>query len=208
MNSIAFATLSPSALVRLGEPQSVRGKVIRWVVQNGDFIQRVDVSDSVNPSTEGEMFPPDLVSICRHMLEAFQGGAFASDDNADALDALDSFDTRWRQQPEFWRSHVEALDGPGPGGAPHIYRVGGPLGQTVQFQCGGRSEPGSVAGVFLDDLLAIVQHHISLCEHATGDRFSVLDRRGLRRSIYRARSAIARRLANRVERGVLGTMKS
>lgn len=124
------------------------------------------------------------------------------------------------QNSEVWRSvenlvsgnkglnRIYYLDSKGPGGGCHEYsienkRTGEVLG-TVSFQCGGRNEAMSVAGVRDEDLLEIVRHRMRAFKNAptagAWTEYVLLH-------VEFALELLEARRADREERGVLGTQK-
>jgi hypothetical protein len=103
-------------------------------------------------------------------------------------------------------SNVAALDerDPAAGGASHTYGVqyGGPKDVCrIQFQHGARAVEGSTAGVFDDDLLAIVQDRV---EAFQAGPFACPENAIALASIVAAREALGVRVARRIKAGVLG----
>ena len=94
----------------------------------------------------------------------------------------------------------------GAGNARHYYEVernGETLAQ-IQFQHGARNEEGSTPGVLETDLLEIVRHRIQCFqdgEYRTRENACALTH------IEEALMWLNKRVADRKERGVLGTMK-
>jgi len=107
-------------------------------------------------------------------------------------------------------TNVAAIDDrdPNAGGACHKYGIqfGGPADVlVVQFQHGARGVEGSKAGVFDDDLLAIVQHRLECFQagpFASPHNAVTLDH------VREARRALGLRVADRISRGVLGANKT
>ncbi len=93
----------------------------------------------------------------------------------------------------------------GAGNGRHYYEVernGEPLAQ-IQFQHGARNEEGSTAGVLETDLLEIVRHRLQCFqdgEYRTRENACALTH------IEEALMWLNKRVADRKERGVLGTM--
>lgn len=103
-------------------------------------------------------------------------------------------------------TNVAALDerDPKAGNASHTYGIqtGGPADITkIQFQHGARGEEGSTAGVFDDDLLAIVQDRM---EGFQSGPFACDENQGCLDAIKAARAALGIRVARRMAKGVLG----
>lgn len=103
-------------------------------------------------------------------------------------------------------SNVAALDerDPNAGNASHEYGIqyGGPKDVThIQFQHGPRGVANSVAGIFDDDLLAIIQDRMEGFQsgpYACEENQQALDH------IKAARAALGLRVARRIQQGVLG----
>lgn len=111
--------------------------------------------------------------------------------------------------PNLAPTNVAAIDDrdPNAGGACHVYGVqfGGPSDVLkVVFQHGARGEPGSVAGIFDDDLLAIVEHRL-VCFQA--GPFASPHNEASLASVRAARAHLGARVADRIKRGVLGANK-
>jgi len=103
-------------------------------------------------------------------------------------------------------TNVAALDerDPKAGNAIHTYGIqtGGPAEVTkIQFQHGARGVEGSTAGVFDDDLLAIVQDRMEGFQ--SGD-FACAENADALHHIQMAREALGIRVARRMAKGVLG----
>lgn len=103
-------------------------------------------------------------------------------------------------------TNVAALDerDPNAGNASHTYGIqyGGPKDVAkVQFQHGARGLPDSTAGVFDDDLLAIVQDRMEGFQ--TGP-FACPENQACLDAIKAAREALGVRVARRIAQGVLG----
>lgn len=101
---------------------------------------------------------------------------------------------------------VAALDekDPSAGGARHLYGIqyGGPQDACrIQFQHGPRGVDGSTAGVFDDDLLAIVQCRL---EDFQGGPFACQENADALAAVVAARDALSLRVARRVAKGILG----
>lgn len=115
---------------------------------------------------------------------------------------------------------VFALDDPGPGGAHHLYQVcrhnTGRISEedgtfrtrpenmvlTVQMQCGGRKEAGSISGAVDADLLEIVRDRLQAFRagpYACRENACALTH------IEEALMWLNRRVEDRMVRGVLGT---
>lgn len=107
-------------------------------------------------------------------------------------------------------TNVAALDDrdPNAGGACHNYGIqfGGPTDVCrIQFQHGARGLTTSVAGVFDDDLLAIVEDRLTAFQagpFACGENADALS------AVRSAREALGVRVARRVAQGVLGANKA
>ena len=114
---------------------------------------------------------------------------------------------------------VFALDDPGPGGAHHLYQVcrhsTGRISEedgtfrtrpenmvlTMQMQCGGRNEAGSVSGAVDADLLEIVRDRLQAFQagpYACRENACALTH------IEEALLWLNRRVEDRITRGVLG----
>lgn len=119
-------------------------------------------------------------------------------------------------------NEVFAADGIGPGGANHLYMIcksgeadldGGmdsinvkpeAVMCTVQMQCGARKEDASVHGVIDSDLLEIVRDRLKSFQagpYASRENACALTH------IEEALMWLNRRVEDRIERNVLGTMK-
>jgi len=103
-------------------------------------------------------------------------------------------------------TNVVALDEPDPnaGNASHEYGIqyGGPSEVLhVQFQRGPRGIDTSRAGVFDDDLLAIIQDRM---EGFQSGPFACSENQKCLQAIQTAREALGERVAKRVKQGVLG----
>ena len=103
-------------------------------------------------------------------------------------------------------TNVAALDAPDPkaGLACHEYGIqyGGPKDVTrIQFQHGPRGVDGSIAGIFDDDLLAIVQHRM---EGFQSGPYACAENQAAVDAIKAAREALGLRVARRIAQGVLG----
>lgn len=101
---------------------------------------------------------------------------------------------------------VASLDEKDPkaGGASHLYAIqfGGPNDICkIQFQHGPRGVEGSTAGVFTDDLLAIVQNQL---EDFQSGPFACEENAMALTNIKAARDALSLRVARRISKGVLG----
>jgi hypothetical protein len=93
------------------------------------------------------------------------------------------------------------------GNASHIYGIqyGGPAEVCrIQFQHGARGMESSTAGVFDDDLLAIVQDRL---EGFQDGPFSCEENAKALCLVREAREALALRVARRMVKGVLGVTK-
>lgn len=94
----------------------------------------------------------------------------------------------------------------GPGNGIHEYSIArdGDVILNIQYQCGPRNDPESIPGVLDQDLLEIVRHRLQSFqkgEYATRENALALTH------IEEALMWMAKRSNDRVERGVLGTMK-
>lgn len=103
-------------------------------------------------------------------------------------------------------TNVAALDAPDPkaGLACHEYGIqwGGPKDVLrIQFQHGPRGVEGSVAGIFDDDLLAIIQHRM---EGFQAGPYQCVENQEALEAIMAAREALGLRVARRIQQGVLG----
>ncbi len=103
-------------------------------------------------------------------------------------------------------TNVAVLDArdPNAGNASHEYGVqfGGPKDVArIQFQHGPRGVAGSTAGVFDDDLLAIVQDRL---EGFQGGPFACEENAKALDAVRVAREALGLRVARRIAQGVLG----
>ncbi|MCC7407378.1 MAG: hypothetical protein IT442_04860 [Phycisphaeraceae bacterium] len=100
-------------------------------------------------------------------------------------------------------SNVASIDGIGPGGAHHHYKVMmGPSGTCdIWFFRGPRNSTGAGAGLFEDDLLAILEDRMACFERG---EFSHPANHEALLHIQKAREALAGRVAERLARGVLG----
>ena len=107
-------------------------------------------------------------------------------------------------------TNVAALDDrdPAAGNACHTYGIqyGGP-GEVcrIQFQHGARGLPMSTAGVFDDDLLAIVEDRMAAFQAGP---FACPENADALSAIQAARAALGVRVARRVAQGVLGANKA
>ena len=115
---------------------------------------------------------------------------------------------------------VFAIDVPGPGGAHHLYQVckhnTGRISEedgtfrtrpenmvlTVQMQCGGRREAGSISGAVDADLLEIVRDRLR--DFQAGP-YSCRENACALTHIEEALMWLNRRVEDRITRGVLGT---
>ena len=107
-------------------------------------------------------------------------------------------------------SNVVALDDRDPqaGSASHAYGIqyGGPKDVLkIQFQHGPRGVEGSKAGIFDDDLLAIIQDRMEGFQ--TGP-YACAENEEAMGFIRQAREVLGRRVARRVAQGVLGANAS
>ena len=103
-------------------------------------------------------------------------------------------------------TNIAALDerDPAAGNARHIYGIqyGGPSDVLrVQFQHGPRAVSGSTAGVFDDDLLAVVQDRL---ESFQDGPFACDENAKALVLVREAREALGLRVARRIAKGVLG----
>lgn len=103
-------------------------------------------------------------------------------------------------------SNVAALDerDPNAGNASHVYGIqyGGPMDAVrIQFQHGPRGVAGSTAGVFDDDLLAIVEDRLHGFQSGP---FACDENADALVAVQAAREAFSRRVAARIAKGVLG----
>lgn len=98
---------------------------------------------------------------------------------------------------------VYASDKPGVGGASHNYTIlyGGVPLLEINFQKGGRDEPGSEFGVIDSDLLEIVRDR--LIAFAAGP-FSSPETEEALAHVERALEALNTRVQERTKRGVMG----
>ena len=93
------------------------------------------------------------------------------------------------------------------GNASHTYGIqwGGPgEGVTIQFQHGARGLPTSTAGIFDDDLLAIVEDRLQGFQSGP---FACEENARALADVQRAREALGVRVARRIAAGVLGANK-
>lgn len=102
--------------------------------------------------------------------------------------------------------NVAAIDEPDPnaGGASHRYAIqfGGPKDVLViQFQHGPRGEKDSIAGVFDDALLAIIEDRLESFQQGM---FPSDHNHAALTAIKSARQMLGQRVAERMARGVLG----
>lgn len=103
-------------------------------------------------------------------------------------------------------TNVAALDDRDPkaGNGSHTYGIqyGGPQDICrIQFQHGPRGVEGSTAGVFDDDLLAIIEDRMAGFQ--TGP-FACVENETALNAIRTAREALGLRVARRIAQGVLG----
>lgn len=103
-------------------------------------------------------------------------------------------------------TNVAALDpkDPNAGGASHTYGIqyGGPKDVVqIQFQHGPRAVDGSTAGVFDDDLLAIIQDRMECFQAGP---FACAENAAALEGVKAAREALGARVATRIAKGVLG----
>ena len=111
-----------------------------------------------------------------------------------------------RSLPNHAPTSVAALDerDPAAGNASHVYGIqyGGPSDMVkLQFQHGPRGIATSTAGVFEDDLLAILEDRIAGFQSGP---FACAEHADAMAHIQGARDALARRVAARIAKGVLG----
>lgn len=109
---------------------------------------------------------------------------------------------------------VLAADDEGPGGANHVYMVECRAGDDpvksdlnvslICFQCGGRNEPDSVAGVIDSDLLEIVRDRLKGFQSGP---FSSRENAIALTHVEEALLWLNKRVDDRAERGVLGLNK-
>jgi hypothetical protein len=97
---------------------------------------------------------------------------------------------------------IDARD-PQAGGAAHFYGIQLPDRSVVkiQFQHGPRGNPDSSLGIMDDDLLAILEDRMTAFQSGP---FSCAENGLALSHIQSARDALARRVADRISRGVLG----
>lgn len=107
---------------------------------------------------------------------------------------------------------VEAMDGPGPGGASHQYRISGLKGPLdhhpiptveIRFQNGALNEVGA-NGLSNECLLAIVADRLKAFQKGP---YACAENAFALASVLEAMDALKARTVKRVERGVEGTMK-
>jgi len=108
--------------------------------------------------------------------------------------------------PNHAPTSVAALDDrdPNAGNASHVYGIqfGGPADVTrVQFQHGPRGVATSTPGVFDDDLLAIIEDRLQGFQSGP---FACVENAEALAGVQAARDALARRVAARIKKGVLG----
>jgi hypothetical protein len=134
----------------------------------------------------------DLLAVILHRLAGFQSGPYACPENQEAFDALTS--VFGAPESDELNKAARPLDDPDPnaGGACHRYQIvhGGRPCTILQFQHGPRGLPDSIPGVYDDAVLGLME-----AEEIRDD---------MRGAIVRAREALARRVADRLLRGVLG----
>lgn len=111
-----------------------------------------------------------------------------------------------RTLPNNAPTNVASLDerDPNAGNASHDYGIqfGGPKDVLrVKFQHGPRGVETSTAGVFDDDLLAIVQDRL---EGFQSGPFACSENEAALESVKKARDALGHRVAKRIAQGVLG----
>lgn len=110
---------------------------------------------------------------------------------------------------------VYAADDEGPGGANHIYMVESRAGDDpvksdmnialICFQCGGRNEDWSIAGVLDSDLLEIVRDRLKAFQSGP---FSSRENAIALTHVEEALLWLNKRVEDRAERGVLGLNKA
>lgn len=108
-----------------------------------------------------------------------------------------------RALPTTTPNNVAAVDDIGPGNANHHFVIQG-LGDSrweVQFQRGPRGEANAVAGVFDDDLLAILECRMQGFQDGP---YACVENEEALQHILMARKALAQRVADRMARQVLG----
>lgn len=113
-----------------------------------------------------------------------------------------------RSIPTHAPTNVAALDrrDPDAGNASHVYGVRyGAETLTVRFQHGLRNDPASEAGIFDDDLLAIVEDRL---EGFQSGPFACNENAVALAAVQEARAALASRVAARMAQGVLGENKA
>lgn len=103
-------------------------------------------------------------------------------------------------------TNVAALDDrdPNAGNGAHTYGIqyGGPKDVCkIQFQHGPRGVAGSTAGVFDDDLLAIIEDRLDGFQHGP---FACEENQVALDAIRTARESLGLRVARRISQGVLG----
>jgi hypothetical protein len=107
-------------------------------------------------------------------------------------------------------TNVAALDNadPAAGNACHVYGIqyGGPTERVIiPFQHGARGLPDSTAGVFDDDLLAIIEDRLTGFQSGP---FACAENADALMHVQAAREALGARVARRVAQGVLGANES
>lgn len=103
---------------------------------------------------------------------------------------------------------ILALDEPGPGGAHHLYQIGGiapgttlaSFVQEIEFQKGGMAEAG-VNGISNEALLAIVQDRLECFQAGP---FACSENRAALEWVENAMACLKGRTASRILRGVEG----
>lgn len=106
-------------------------------------------------------------------------------------------------------NRVFSVDQPGPGGARHEYLIASDAGlmepkeTKIQFQCGARKEEGSIHGALDSDLLEIVRDRLKSFQAGP---FSSRENACALTHIEEALMWMNRRVEDRIERNVLGTM--
>ncbi len=106
-------------------------------------------------------------------------------------------------------NRVFSVDQPGPGGANHEYLIVSDIGlmepkeTKIQMQCGARKEEGAIHGVIDTDLLEIVRDRLKAFQAGP---FSSRENACALTHIEEALMWMNRRVEDRIERNVLGTM--
>lgn len=105
-------------------------------------------------------------------------------------------------------NEVYSLGPEGPGGANHDYVIcqkdKGPLLLTVEFQKGPRNDPESRPGVLDCDLLEIVRDRLKGFQSGP---MATMENEEALHFIERALKLMNKRVEDRINRGVLGTME-